>query len=57
MQVNPKRELKETGWEDVELIYLTRNRYGWRVLKNTVIKFLGPYRKKFREILAWIKNC
>jgi hypothetical protein len=35
-------ELRETGWEDVDLLHLARVRDQWRVLVNMVMNFRVP---------------
>jgi hypothetical protein len=33
---NIRLDLRETGWERVDWMYLAQNRYQWRALVNTV---------------------
>jgi len=42
-QDNIKMDLKETGWEGVDLIYLACDRDKWRVVVDTVMNPRFPY--------------
>jgi hypothetical protein len=37
-----KSDLRETGWEDVDLIYLAQDRDQWQMLVNTVMNLGVP---------------
>jgi hypothetical protein len=38
-------DLKETGYEDVDLIDLTQDRNQWRALVNTLMNIRFPYKE------------
>jgi hypothetical protein len=40
---NNKMDLKEVGWDGMDLIYLAQDRDQWWVLVNTVMKLRVPY--------------
>jgi hypothetical protein len=37
-------DLKETGWESVNCIYLSQDREQWWVLVNTIMNLRVPYK-------------
>jgi hypothetical protein len=37
MRTNVRRDLKETGWEGVDWMYLDQDREQWQALLNTVM--------------------
>jgi hypothetical protein len=40
---NIRMDLNEIGWEGVEWMHLTPDRYQWQVVVNTVMKFQGNF--------------
>jgi len=42
---NIQMDLKETGYEDVDLIDLTQDRNQWRALVNTLMNIRFPYKE------------
>jgi hypothetical protein len=49
-------DLRETGCESVDGIYLTRDGTLWQVVMNMVMNLLGPL-KKGRELLDQMGDC